>query len=86
MELELMTLRDKVWDEALREIHDNGRFKISDLPFDESERHTVRRVLKRMEKSGWLSRETPNSAIWRLGPDAEDFLSVSDEVKDKAKA
>jgi len=64
-----------VLDELVR----TGTFKISDLDFDESKRHTVRRVLKQMESLGWLTRESNKAAIWRLGPKAKTKLNVSAE-------
>lgn len=81
-----MTLRDQVWDAALRQVYNTGKFKIADLPFDESQRHTVRRALKSMEKHGWLERESERAAIWRLGPRAELILKVNDEVREAARA
>lgn len=75
-----MTLRDDVWDEVLTTLVNRGKFKISDLPFDEGQRHTVRRVLRKMQEKGWLKRESEKAAIWRLGSKAEMLLDVSEEV------
>lgn len=72
-----MTLRDDVWNSVLRQLIKTGKFKISDLPFDESKRHTVRRVLREMEELGWLSRENDRSATWRMGELAELHLLTS---------
>lgn len=69
-----MTLRDKVWDAVLDTLNDEEAFKVKDLAFDESKRHTVRRVLRRMENHGWVSRETPKSSIWCRGPKYEEQL------------
>lgn len=80
-----MTLRDQVWDEALEQLMTTGKFKLSDLPFDESERHTVRRVLRQMEEHNWLSRETEHSSIWRMGEKSEQYLAVAPNVVQKAK-
>jgi len=46
-----MTLRDDTWNAVLVQLRKTGQFKISDLPFDESKRHTVRRVLREMRGS-----------------------------------
>ena len=80
-----MTLRDEVWDEVLFVLSSKGKFKISDLKFDKSQRHTVRRVLRQMENQGWLNRETEQAGIWRLGSRAEILLDVNDEVIEKSK-
>lgn len=75
-----MTLRDEVWDAVLMELTNRGKLKISDLPFEEGQRHTVRRVLREMDDLGWVRRESKQAAIWRLGPKAEMVLNVSPEV------
>jgi len=78
-----MTLRDDIWDDVLFRLVHEGKFKISDLGYDESQRNTVRRVLREMEEQGWLSRESEQASIWRLGPKAEMLMSVdSDVIKD----
>jgi ribosomal protein S19E (S16A) len=74
-----MTARDQVWDAVLRQLNKTGYFKISDLPFDESQRHTVRRVLREMEQLGWLERENDRAAIWRVGERGRLLLNVSAE-------
>jgi len=80
--IQIMTLRDKIWDEVLDELRCTGRFKISDLDFHKSKRHTVRRVLREMEDYGWLRRTSERAATWRLGPKAEMHLNVSaDHIK-----
>jgi len=75
-----MTLRDRVWDAALTEIKESGVLLIKDFDFEESERHTVRRVLGEMEELGWLSRTDSDSRTWRLGKKAEMRLNVSAEL------
>ena len=72
-----MTLRDRVWDAALRELATDGEegFKISDLDFDESKRHTVRRVLREMEDLGWLERTDDRGRIWYAGESADLLLT-----------
>lgn len=81
-----MTLRDEVWDEALTRLKRNGKFRLSELPFDESERHTVRRSLRNMEERGWLYRESEQSPIWRLGSKAELILEADDELVERSRA
>lgn len=68
-----MTLRDEVWDEVLKTIARQDSFKISDLDFTESQRHTVRRVLKEMETLDWLRRDSPQAGIWRTGTRAQEL-------------
>jgi len=80
-----MTLRDQVWDAVLMELKNRGKLKISDLPFDESKRHTVRRTLREMDELGWVMRESEQAAIWRLGPKAEMVLEVSPEVAEASR-
>lgn len=75
-----MTLRDEVWHATLRQIVKTGSFRISDLPFNDSQRFTVRRVLREMEDLGWLERENDRAATWRLGDKAESHLNVSVET------
>ena len=74
-----MTLRDEAWTTALEQIVKTGKFKLSDLPFKNSERHTVRRVLRELESFGWLERTSPHSSIWRPGPRAVFLLNLEDE-------
>jgi len=81
----MMTLRDDVWHEVLRQLVKTGSFRISDLPFDESQRHTVRRVLREMEDLGWLSRKNKRAATWRIGEAAELRLNVSADTIQQAK-
>lgn len=81
-----MTLRDEVWDEALTKLKRQGRFKISDLPFDDSERHTVRRTLRNMEDAGWLQRDSEQSPVWRLGSKAELILEADDELVERSRS
>jgi hypothetical protein len=72
-----MTTRDQVWNAVLKQLIRTGYFKISDLPFDEEQRHTVRRVLREMEDLDWLERESNRSAIWRIGDSGQLHLQVS---------
>ena len=72
-----MTLRDEVWNSVMKQLVKTGQFRISDLPFNESQRHTVRRTLREMETMDWLSRENDRAATWRMGELAELHLNVS---------
>lgn len=74
-----MTLRDEAWNVALDEIYRKGKFKLTDLPFKQSELHTVRRTCRELESHGWLYRESEHSAIWRAGPKAESLMNISPE-------
>ena len=78
-----MTVRDRVWDAVLRELvtEDDAKFKISDLDFTESERHTVRRVLREMEELSWLERTSDTGRIWYAGESAREFLKISNEAE-----
>ena len=77
-EVTQMTLRDEVWNEVLVHLHKKESLKRSDLHFDSSQRHTVRRVLNRMENHGWLYRDSPNCAIWKRGEKFETLLKDSE--------
>lgn len=81
-----MTLRDQVWDAVLKQILKTGFFRISDLPFDEGQRHTVRRTLRVMEEQKWLSRKNDRAATWRMGELAELHLNVSADKIEAAKS
>lgn len=81
-----MTLRDQVWNAVLKQIVKTGYFKISDLPFEENQRHTVRRVLREMEELDWLERENNRAAIWRIGELGKLHLNVSVEKIISAQA
>lgn len=81
-----MTLRDHVWNAVLKQLVKTGQFRISDLPFNESQRHTVRRTLRKMEGLGWLSRENDRAATWRMGELAELHLNVSADKIEAAQA
>jgi hypothetical protein len=74
-----MTLRDEAWNAALEQIVRTGQFKLNDLPFKLSERHTVRRCLKEMQAYSWLTRDSEHSSIWRAGPKAEMLMNLSEE-------
>ena len=74
-----MTLRDETWNTALEQVVRTGKFKLTDLPFNESEIHTCRRVLREMESYSWLERDSPHAAIWRAGPKAEMLMNLSEE-------
>lgn len=76
-----MTLRDEVWDAALEEIISEGKFLISDLPFEQSERHTVRRVLKELESKDWVTRNNPQSKTWRAGEKAKEMLQLTETAR-----
>lgn len=81
-----MTLRDEVWNDVLKQLIKTGKFRISDLDFDESQTHTVRRVLREMEELGWLSRDSPRAAYWRMGELAELHLNVSEDTIKNAQS
>lgn len=68
------------------ELKNRGKLKISELPFEEEQRHTVRRVLREMDDLGWVMRESDQAAIWRLGPKAEMVLDVSPEVVEASRS
>ena len=80
-----MTLRDEAWNAALDQLARTGKFKLADLPFKESERHTVRRCLREAEGSGWVTRDSEHSAIWRAGPKAELLMNISEEKLEWAR-
>jgi hypothetical protein len=80
-----VTLRDEVWHEAIVQLRKTGKFKICDLPFEAKKRHTVRRVLREMEKMGWLTRDSKYSSIWRLGRLAKELLNVSSDLIDESQ-
>ena len=73
------TLRDQAWNAILEQVVRTGRFELSDLPFKASERHTVRRVARSMERYDWLCRNSEHSPIWRAGPKAEMLMNLSEE-------
>ena len=76
-----MTLRDQVWNSVLHRLTENGRFQISDLPFNESQRHTVRRTLREMEDFGWLKRTSETGKTWYAGELAEEHLQLSSRAE-----
>jgi len=77
-----MTLRDEVWNAVLKQLVKAGRFRISELPFREDQRYTVRRVLRKMEDMEWLERENKRAATWRMGEKAALHLNISaDKIK-----
>jgi hypothetical protein len=77
-----MTLRDDTWNAVLVQLRKTGQFKISDLPFDENKRHTVRRVLREMETLGWLDRDNDRAAIWKLGELGKLHLNINPDKHD----
>lgn len=81
-----MTLRDDVWNSVMKQLVKTGQFKISDLPFEEAQRHTVRRTLREMEEKDWLKRESNRAATWRIGETGMLHLNVSAEKIEAAQA
>ena len=80
-----MTLRDEAWNAAMEQIVKTGKFKLADLPFKKSERHTVRRVLREQQRYSWLTRDSDNSSIWRAGPKAELMMNLSEDKLRQAR-
>jgi DNA-binding IclR family transcriptional regulator len=76
-----MTVRDEIWDVVLEHLQKNGRLKISDLPFEDSQRHTVRRVLKGMERQGWLHRTSERGHTWYAGDRAKEILDMESRAE-----
>lgn len=72
-----MTARDQIWSTIIEELVEEGKFKISDLPIEESRRQTVRRVCREMEDLGYLRRTSKQSKTWRAGEMAEIHLNLS---------
>jgi predicted transcriptional regulator len=70
----------------MKQLVKTGKFRISDLPFTKSQRHTVRRTLRVMEEQEWLSRENDRAATWRMGELAELHLNVSADKIEAAKS
>jgi hypothetical protein len=81
-----MTLRDDAWNIALIQIVKTGKFRLTDLPFKESERHTVRRVLREMEAYDWLERDSDYASIWRAGDMAQMLMNLSEEKLENARS
>lgn len=75
-----MTLRDAVWDAVLKRLAEEGPFRKEDLGFPEGSKHTVRRILKEMEKLEWLARESRGDDVWEAGDRARRYFeSVFEE-------
>ena len=74
-----MTLRDDAWSAIFLTLTKQNEFKLTDLPFKESEMHTVRRVAREMEQYRWIQRESPQHARWTAGPRFKDLAAVADE-------
>lgn len=67
-------VRNEAWSVILDQLATTGWFKISDLPFEEADRHTVRRTIREMEELGWVSREGNRAPKWKRGPVADKLL------------
>ena len=80
-----MTLRDEVWNAVLKQLVKTASFRIGDLPFTESQRHTVRRVLRTMEEMGWLQRRDKRAATWCAGEKAKLHLNISADRLNQAE-
>lgn len=74
-----MTLRDETWNTVLLTLTKHDEFKLADLPFKESQKHTVRRCLREMDDYDWIERESPQHSTWRAGPRFKDLARVADE-------
>ncbi len=75
-----MGQRDVVWSEVLQVVKSHGKFRTSDLEFEDEQRATVRRVLREIEKYGWLGRESKLDATWRLGEKGRKLLNVHPDI------
>lgn len=76
-----MTLRDEVWGAVLKQLSEGGQFKIGDLPFEESQRHTVRRVLRNMEELEYLERANERGRIWYPGDTARQLIELPEDAE-----
>lgn len=68
-----LTVRDRVWDATLELLEERPLglklWRIRQRAgLDESHDRTIRRTLRSMEATGWLSRPTENSKRWEHGP------------------
>lgn len=86
-----MTLRDNIWNTALENLVENGKFRVSDIiddldEADNSQRKTVQRCLRQLEDKGWLERKSTQSPIWRLGWKGRMLLNISEDKVEQAKA
>jgi hypothetical protein len=81
-----MTLRDEVWNNVLQRLLKTGKFKATDLQFSETQRHTVRRVLREMEDMHWLTRDSDRSSTWRMGENAKIHLDAAPDTIERAEA
>ncbi|GAB7093440.1 hypothetical protein JCM30237_05920 [Halolamina litorea] len=61
-----MTLQDQIWDTALSLANRGQSFTLGELEFNNSEKHAARRVLRTIEKYGWLVSDG-NSVRWYPG-------------------
>ncbi|RKD97820.1 BlaI/MecI/CopY family transcriptional regulator [Halopiger aswanensis] len=84
-----MTMRDQIWNAALEQLVAKGKFKaaevMDELDLSERQRQTVRRTLRQLEEQGWLSRESKQSGIWRLGKKGRMLLNVSEDTIDESR-
>ncbi len=74
-----LTLRDLVWDAALRLAMTEERFKIDTLihatDLERSQRKTIRRVLNTMTELGWLEHEKW-SEYYQRGQNVEHLIGA----------
>ncbi|TKX86730.1 hypothetical protein EXE43_06780 [Halorubrum sp. SS5] len=77
-----MTLRDTTWHTVLLTLTRQDEFKLTDLGFKDSEKHTVKRCLRELEEYGWIERDSPQHSIWRAGPRFKALARVADERLD----
>lgn len=75
-----MTQRDEVWNKALQLVKSQGKFRISELEFNDGQRTTVRRTLREMEQFGWIGRKSQLDATWRLGEEGKKSLNVHPDI------
>lgn len=73
-----MVSKGEVWSAALVELCESGEFVVSDLGFDDDDRHVVRRALKEMNNNGWVTSDGMRSAIRKPGELAEKYLQLED--------
>lgn len=72
-----------VASEAIRLAISRGSFKSPEIDTDVSEA-TRTRVLRQLEQDQWLTRDVPQSTVWRAGKRSKELGAMPNEAQEQA--
>jgi hypothetical protein len=74
-------LRDEVWDQALQFLAEGEVVSLLKLEFSSSQLVSAKRILRDMEKLGWLTKRSDDPPAWGAGPVAQRYLNLPKPIR-----